>query len=163
MTIGTKSMLFGVHAFWWHPFTVWLAWVRLYRALPGWPETVAIVLHDQYWGCPNIDGVEGKRHPMRGARWAGVAGGSRARVLALTHSRSFCATHGLRLGKLCAPDKLSIFFDPEWFYLLRARLSGELPEFISNAVEAGHVPAGTTGREWLAWYKNRVKISCGNP
>jgi len=149
-------MLFGVHCFWWHPITVWLAWVSLYRRLPDWPETVAIGLHDEYWGSPNIDGAEGKRHPVRGARWARVFGGRKAELMALTHSRDFCRLHGLRPGSLCLPDKLSIFFDPAPFYLLRAQLSGELAEFVSNAVAAGHVPEGTTGKEWYCWYRDRV-------
>ena len=47
-------------------------------------------------------------------------------TLVLLHSRRYAKVHGLEPSKLCWADKLSIMYDPEWFYLLRARASGEL-------------------------------------
>src|SRR5574342_444860 len=71
MKIGTKTLLFGVHQFLWHPLTVWHAWVKLYGRQPHWWELVAIFCHDLgYWGLPNLDGPEGREHPLRGARIA---------------------------------------------------------------------------------------------
>lgn len=68
MKIGTRSLLFGVHQFLWHPVTVVIAWRKLYGRLPHWHELIAIALHDiGYWGLPNIDGAEGREHPVRGA------------------------------------------------------------------------------------------------
>src|SRR5688572_14675463 len=68
MNVGTKSLLFGVHQFLWHPLTVWLAYVRLYGRLPNWWQCIAIFCHDLgYWGRPNMDGKEGKQHPYGGA------------------------------------------------------------------------------------------------
>lgn len=73
MTTGTKSLLFGVHQFLWHPLTVLLAWVYLYRSFPNPKELLCIFVHDWgYWGCPNMDGPEGERHPERAATHAEV-------------------------------------------------------------------------------------------
>lgn len=56
MKTGTKSLLFGVHQFIWHPLTVLLAWIKLY-GWPAWEELVCIIIHDWgYWGKSNMDG-----------------------------------------------------------------------------------------------------------
>lgn len=39
MNVGTKSLLFGVHQFIWHPITVTLAWHRLREAGPSHEST----------------------------------------------------------------------------------------------------------------------------
>jgi len=71
MTVGTKSILFGVHQFLWHPITVGLAWKHLYGVWPNRYEWVAIFCHDLgYWGKSNMDGAEGRTHPKRGAELA---------------------------------------------------------------------------------------------
>lgn len=71
MKIGTKSVLFGVHQFLWHPWTVGLAWRQIYDRWPRWWEWVAIAVHDLgYWGCPDIDGELGQAHPVKGAKLA---------------------------------------------------------------------------------------------
>jgi hypothetical protein len=69
LRVGTKSVLFGAHAFWLHPGLVVLAWWKLY----GFPRDirlwVAFFVHDLgYWGKPNMDGTEGEKHPEFGAR-----------------------------------------------------------------------------------------------
>ena len=70
MNVGTKSLLFGVHQFIWHPVTVLIAWVSLYGR-PTWRELICIIVHDWgYWGAPNMDGEEGERHPEVGAEIA---------------------------------------------------------------------------------------------
>jgi len=68
VTVGTKSILFGVHQFAIHPLFVALAWWRLY-GFPFDPRLwVAFVVHDLgYWGKPNMDGPEGERHVEWGA------------------------------------------------------------------------------------------------
>ena len=35
MRVGTKSVLFGAHAFWLHPFALAVAWWKLYRWTPA--------------------------------------------------------------------------------------------------------------------------------
>ena len=68
MKIGTKSLLFGVHLWFWHPLMVAIAWWKLY----GFPRDirlwVAFFVHDWgYWGSPEMDGPQGDLHPHRGA------------------------------------------------------------------------------------------------
>ncbi len=161
MKTGTKSVLFGVHAFWWHPITVYLAWIQLYRRWPTFWETVAIFFHDLgYWGSSKMDDEYGELHPVRAVRlmrrifgWRGVLASHEV----LYHSRFLVARWNKAMGgnlepsRLCWADKLSLAFDPSWFYLFRARLSGELAEYKSNAVK-------TTGKEmtdseWFNWIR----------
>ena len=70
MKVGTKSVLFGAHCFFIHPFFVARAWTRLY-GFPRDPRIwVCFFLHDiGYWGMPNMDGPEGEEHPRLGAGW----------------------------------------------------------------------------------------------
>lgn len=168
MKIGTKSVLFGVHQFAIHPLTVLLAWRKLYRRWPNWWELIAIVLHDTpgYYGCADIDGVEGKHHPERGAHWAAYISGAICYhvgrhdwdlfFFTACHSRDWAAIHRTPVSPLYCADKFSIFYDPEWCYLLRARLSGELTEFKTRAIASGELPAGATDRQWLHFYKQNV-------
>jgi hypothetical protein len=168
MRVGTKSLLFGVHAFWWHPLVVTLAWIRLYRKLPNLHELVAIIFHDVgYWGCRDMDGDCGIIHPIRGARL--VVKISRGlnflfrplgfrpsclqgqQELCWGHSSAFARELGMPVSKLCAPDKLSVLFEPWWFYSLRARLSGELDEYVKNG------PPGLTPRQWFRWLQRKFK------
>lgn len=165
MRIGTKSILFGVHQFLWHPITVLLAWRRLYGVWPCWDELIVIVFHDVgYWGLPNMDGPEGKAHPLKGARAAGrIVGLLRGRkfcwwtyLLAVCHSRDYAKVEGVEVSRLYAADKCSILFDPAWFYILRARLSGEIHEFKARALTSGHSLPGATDKEWYTFYRNNV-------
>lgn len=71
--VGLRSVLWGVHAFWWHPVTVARAW----RAIHGeWPKClsywVAIFCHDLGYAvnCTSMDGPDGTLHPERGAKLA---------------------------------------------------------------------------------------------
>jgi hypothetical protein len=68
MRVGTKSILFGAHALWLHPWFVAAAWTKLY-GFPWDPRLwVAFFVHDLgYWGKPNMDGPEGELHPTFGA------------------------------------------------------------------------------------------------
>lgn len=63
MKIGTKSVLFGAHCFFLHPFFVARAWCHLY-GFPFDPRLwIAFFVHDLgYWGKPNMDGPEGETH-----------------------------------------------------------------------------------------------------
>lgn len=69
MKIGTKSVLFGAHCFFIHPWFVALAWWRLY-GFPLDPRLwVAFFVHDLgYLGKPNMDGPEGEKHPVWAAK-----------------------------------------------------------------------------------------------
>lgn len=56
MKVGTKSVLFGVHFFLWHPILVFIGWWKLY-SFPCDPRLwVAFIVHDLgYLGKPNMD------------------------------------------------------------------------------------------------------------
>lgn len=150
ISVGTKSLLFGVHAFWWHPITVWIAWVKLYGEYPTWRECACIVFHDWgYFGCETMDGKDGDDHPVFGAELADYFFGQKYHDLVLYHSRYLSKRHGKSPSLLCWPDKTSMMYDPVWFYMLRARISGEIKEYHANAVKRGFIPASFTQKEWL--------------
>lgn len=168
MKVGTKTILFGVHQFLWHPFTVWRAWRWLYGTNPNWWQCICILLHDVgYWGLPDLDGEAGKTHPRGGAllslrvvewiarkRNKGPSYGLSAYYFSLLHSRDLARATDQEPSRLCWADKACILFDPPWFYLLRARLAGELPEFKHNAEPS----IGKVADEvWLNWYRGRVR------
>lgn len=183
MNTGTKSLLFGVHQIVWHPITVFLAWCELY-GLPNWKELVCIVIHDWgYWGSPNMDGAEGEKHPEYAAKVASfwldtnfekVFETERKTGIFLTkeelkaleptewkwhyfcllHSRHYAKRHHMIPSRLCWADKLSIKYDPWWFYLPRAWLSGELKEY--RALHAGMGEDFKTHREWYFWASGRA-------
>jgi hypothetical protein len=69
VSVGTRSVLFGVHAFWLHPFFTAEAWRQIY----GFPWDVrlwvAFFVHDLgYWNKNNMEGPEGETHVYVGAR-----------------------------------------------------------------------------------------------
>jgi len=143
MKVGTKSLLWGVHQIFWHPLTVTLAWRELYKKWPSWKEFVCIFIHDWgYWGCPNMDGKEGERHPEWAANLALFYLDNNRNLikcvhknsttyynLCLYHSRHYARLHNSEPSKLCWADKLCYKYDPVWFYTLRAKLSGEIKEY----------------------------------
>lgn len=185
MKIGTRTLLFGVHQFLWHPFTVWRAWRWLYGYAPSWWQCIAIFCHDLgYVGKPNLDGTEGKTHPDGGAEltrrivfklarlfqprrhsstaayWYRHDLAECAYLFSRHHSREYAKQLGETPSQLCWADKACILFDPPWLYLLRARLSGELAEFKTNAEPyIGKV----SDEAWLQWYRARVRNLLLNP
>lgn len=168
MKLGTKSLLFGVHQFLWHPITVARAWHFLFDRWPrGW-EWLAIFVHDfGYWGCDNMDGEEGKKHPINGSHLAfnimrffhvSKLRAGQVEDLVRYHSQSLAEMENEKPSALCWPDKLSIKFDPAWFYLLRARLSGELKEYRVNAHISKDIKKWETDRVWLRWLRKKNTI-----
>ena len=165
MKIGTKSLLFGVHQFIWHPLTILRAWRKCYRLWPTWWELVAIICHDWgYWGCENMDGPEGQRHPEAGAQivhdivyglsCGDVSLATTAGYLSLFHSAHYAQANDCEVSELYLPDKMSILYDPKWFYLLRGWLSGEVTEYVRNAP----LCVGTQGPSyWYDWYRAKIQ------
>jgi hypothetical protein len=164
ISIGTKSLLLGVHQCFWHPFTVLLAWIELY-GFPNWKELICIIIHDWgYWGCKNMDGEEGEMHPRYAAilsnKWLDGTPGREYSwegtysALCLLHSRHYARHLGATPSKLCWADKLSIKYDPWWFYLPRALLSGELQEY--RALHASMGENFKTHRDWYNWAAGRA-------
>jgi hypothetical protein len=156
MRVGTKSVLYGAHAFWLHPWFVAWAWWRLY-GFPWDPRLwVAFFVHDLgYIGKPNMDGEEGEQHPVLGARfvsaWFDWREDPRDVLLnfwktspnpvrfglwgqfVLCHSRYFAKTLGLQPSRLCIADKLALALTPWWLYLPMVRATGEIREYMAHA------------------------------
>jgi hypothetical protein len=158
MKTGTKSLLFGVHQFLWHPLTVLIAWHHLYGR-PSWRELVCIIIHDWgYWGSPNMDGDEGERHPEWAAKVANQLFGKKYHDLCLYHSRHYARRLNAEPSLLCWADKLSSIYEPMWFYLLRARLSGELAEY--RKLASAYIPLSSSDQKWFQWVQERlIKIA----
>ncbi len=133
MTVGTKSVLFGVHQFIIHPLFVFAAWWKLF-GFPRDPRLwIAFIVHDWgYWGSPNMDGTEGERHTELGDKICGVFG-SEWCGFCLYHSRFAAIRDGKSFSLLCVADKLSITLEPPWLYLPRVRWSGEIHEYLKLA------------------------------
>ena len=164
MKMGTRSVLYGVHQIFWHPLTVAAAWRRLYGAWPKWWEWVAICLHDVgYVGKSEMDSADGITHPELGARLTKKIVGlcsSKSRAeeafrLSLYHSSHYARVAGQPVSRLYLPDKASILVEPEWLYLLRARLSGEIREYVAR--ESEKVGFELTVRAWLSLYKEKIR------
>jgi len=153
LPVGRRSIIIGVHQFLWHPFTVFLAWRKLYGT-PSFREIICIFIHDWgYWTCSDIDGKEGIKHPELGANIARVLLGPEYTELCLYHSRSYARAAGVQPSKLCHADKLSIAYEPWWFYLSRAWLSGELGEYRRRSAEEHYIPESVSHRTWFGWIK----------
>jgi hypothetical protein len=163
LSTGTKSLLFGVHQFIWHPITVYLAWISLYKKRPNWKDTICIIIHDWgYWGCQNMDDKKGEAHPEFAAslahalfdkdRWQDWTYYN----LCLYHSRHYARALKVEPSKLCWADKYSIVYETWWTYLPRAWASGELPEYRKIASDSGFVSECRTSREWFVWIQSRL-------
>lgn len=156
METGTKSVLFGVHQFLWHPVTVYIAWWKLYGR-PTWREAVCIFVHDLgYIGSPDMDGDRGETHPFLGASIALRLFDSKHYFLCLYHSRHYARTAGMEPSKLCWADKLSILYDPWWLYIPRAIMSGEIHEYRKQSAIVGGIPLTSSHRRWFKWVKARM-------
>ncbi len=129
MKIGTKSILYGVHAFWLHPWFVALAWWKLF-GFPWDPRLwVAFFVHDfGYWGKSNMDGPEGESHVCLGANIMHKFG-TDWWWLCLSHSRFWAKNNNVRVSSLCVADKWAMIITPTWLYLLMARATGEIREY----------------------------------
>ena len=142
MKIGTKSVLFGAHAFYLHPWFVAWAWWKLY-GFPWDPRLwVAFFVHDLgYWGKPNMDGDEGEEHPYLGARimyklfdrTRGWLPDARWFSFCLFHSRFLAKRHNTPPSRLCIADKLAIALTPWWLYLPMVIATGEIREYVRLA------------------------------
>ncbi len=147
MKVGTKSILYGVHAFWLHPFIVAIAWTKLY-SFPLDPRIwLSFLVHDiGYIGCTSIDGPDGKLHPILGSKMMSIFGPNWSDFVKY-HSRGQARRDNKPVSKLCLADKLAWTIEPWWLYIPRATLSGEIYEYMNSAV--GHFTFSNK-REWYA-------------
>jgi hypothetical protein len=178
MKMGTKSLLIGAHQFIWHPLTLFMAWVYLYREFPGWKECVCMFIHDWgYWGLDNMEGEGGEKHPYLGANLAWIYLDRKQVVfdgysptvtiptaslnktyfyMCLFHSRTLADKFKMKPSRLCRVDKLSAMFERWWIYLPRVWLSGEWREYRAEAAQSGVHPATTSDIEWFNWARERM-------
>lgn len=139
MTIGTKSLIFGVHNPFIHYYYTAKAWLKLYGFNLRFLDPrlhLSFLLHDLgYWGCKTMDGEDGSRHPELGARVIGKLFGIRWYDFCLFHSGTMVKIYneesdsGFRESKLFAADKLSSILYPKWLYKILSTLSGEWFEY----------------------------------
>ena len=162
MSIGTRSVLLGAHAFWLHFWFVLAAWIELF----GFPWDIRIwiacAVHDLgYLGKPDVEGREGETHVELGARIMGFLFGDSWADFAACHSRYWAKRMNRPVSALCIADKLAFVITPAWLYLPMTRATGELAEYMLRAKErqAGseHFTAeesaqlnSTDERTWLA-------------
>lgn len=154
MKIGTKSVLFGAHCFFIHPFFVAYAWYKLY-GFPYDPRLwIAFFVHDiGYLGKPNIDGPEGELHPYRGAFIMGALFGRKWYEFTLHHSRFLSKKNRAQYSKLCVADKLALSITPAWMYLPMVRLTGEIKEYMKDAARNSNGALQVQASDKV-WYKN---------
>ena len=152
MKIGTRSLLFGAHQVFIHPWFVAWAWWKLYGFPMDFRLWIAFIIHDWgYWGKPNMDGAEGELHPYWAAKIMSFFDdqpGGHWHDFTLYHSRFLAKLHDKIPSRLCAADKLAIGLTPAWLYLPLTWLSRELPEYMEG--KAARTPAGNSSA-WK-WY-----------
>jgi len=181
MKVGTKSVLFGAHCFFLHPWFVAAAWWKLY-GFPWDPRLwIAFFVHDLgYIGKPNMDGPEGEDHVLLGARvmqilfgwmekrvdWSHVGvqmpNGKREWLgpwaqFSLFHSRFYAKKHGLPFSRLCVADKLAICLTPAWLYLPMVNLTGEVREYLAMSAANGNTKyafMSVDAKSQREWYAN---------
>jgi hypothetical protein len=132
-SVGTRSVLYGAHAFWLHWIFVAIGWIKLY----GFPYDPRIwfcfVIHDiGYFGQPNMDGPEGETHPELGANIVRFLFGDKWGDFCLFHSRYYAKKQDRKPSKLCFADKLAFVYTPKNLYLRMVNLTGEIEEYLKN-------------------------------
>jgi hypothetical protein len=153
MKIGTKSVLYGAHCFFLHPWFVAAAWTKLY-GFPWDPRLwVAFFVHDLgYLGKPNMDGPEGERHVEFGAKIMRALFGDEWGDFSLYHSRYYAKLNNHSVSRLCFADKMSFIFTPRWLYLLCVTATGEIEEYLKNAQKADSKHWSPTGFDKYRWH-----------
>ena len=156
MTLGTKSLLFGVHQFILHPLLVTIAWIKLYKSFPNWRELICIFIHDWgYWGVDDVKGEKGDKHPEYGAQIAYWMFGPEWYYFILGHSSFYMARSGVERSKLFGPDKYWHCMVPLWFYKMLSVPTGEF-KYYRNMTHARQV-VDTKGSDAL-WWKTLQKV-----
>lgn len=104
-----------------------------------------------------MDGPDGVDHPELGARIMAWLQPRNTKLpdLVRCHSRTYSRRIGKTESRLCWADKACIDWDPRWWYLFRARLSGELAEYRLNAHKSCHVFDWEADRVWYDWLRER--------
>ena len=134
MKLGTKSLLWGAHAFFLHPFMVAWGWWHLWGA-PRDPKLwICFLLHDVgYLGLEEMDGEGSENHVRLGAEITRRLCGDRYADECYRHSRLWCRLNGRTISRLCLADKMAFVLTPALLYLPMAKASGELQEYMDRS------------------------------
>jgi hypothetical protein len=169
MTVGTRSVLFGAHAFWLHFWFVGLAWARLFGAPWDVRLWVAFAVHDLgYLGKNDVEGRDGETHVELGASIMGFFFGDSWADFVACHSRYWAKRMNRQVSALCIADKLAFVLTPAWLYLPMTRATGELAEYMLRArerqaeseyftAEESAQLSSTDERVWLAGLKSYTR------
>ena len=156
MTVGTRSVLFGVHNIFVHPLLVGIAWWKLFGPPLDPRLWIAFLVHDiGYIGKCSVEGPIGETHVELGARIMQALFGKSWGDFCRGHSRYYARSRGLRISRLCVADKLAFVLTPAWLYLPLARASGELAEYMERSKER-QAGAYLTPAE-------SARLECNNP
>lgn len=150
MRLGTKTMLFGVHQLFVHPFLVTISWILLYKSLPSYKELFCIFIHDWgYFGKKDLKGADGDTHPELGANIAGKLLGKKWGDFILGHSTFYAARKEIGVSKLMAPDKYWHCIVPYWLYALLSIPTGEMKHYrkLNHARQVANGSA--SNKEWF--------------
>lgn len=74
--------------------------------------------------------------------------------LSMFHSRFYARAHDRLPSRLCFADKLSFATTPRWLYLLLARASGELDEYMKAARSGKYAKEQQAADDPRDWYDN---------
>ena len=156
MTLGTKTLLFGVHQVLIHPLLVTISWVKLYHSFPNWRELFCIFIHDWgYWGKPSLKDADGDTHPELGAKIAHRLFDKERysydwQNFILGHSSFYVVRNGIQPSKLLAADKYFHCMIPLWFYKMLAVPTGEFKHYreLKHARQVSDLDVSDT--EWWA-------------
>lgn len=152
LPVGSRSLLYGSHCWFIHPWFVARAWVILYGKPTHWAQWLSFVVHDWgYWNCRNMDGEEGEAHPNAGAMIVGYWCGPAWHDFCLLHSRYYAKRLNLPYSRLCVADKLAFAVTPAWVYIPCAWLSGEVWEYLPNALASDKPHFRSFHRLWKCY------------
>src|SRR5260370_28865337 len=136
MTVGTRSVLFGTHAFWLHFWFLAIAWVRCFGVPRDVRLWVAFAVHDLgYLGKNDVEGRDGETHVELGASIMGFFFGDSWADFVACHSRYWAKRMNRQVSALCIADKLAFVLTAAGLYLPMTRASGELAEDMLRAKE----------------------------
>lgn len=160
MKVGTKSLLFGVHQFLWHPMFVTLGWLWLFGR-PSLGQFIAIVIHDWgYWGKSNMDDAEGNTHPEWAALFFERWGRKDLAAMCRGHSRFWAKEKNVPLSKLCYADKVGSAFMPWWWWGAAAKLTGEFWDYMKAEKHELEEKGWKERKDTAVWFRQWRYFVC---
>lgn len=136
LPVGPRSVLWGAHCWFIHPWFVALGWWKLYGFPKDYRLWIMFFVHDLGYlvrWCREMDSEAGEDHVLSGARFMGYWFGEEWYWESLCHSRYYAEREGHKPSRLCWADKYSVCLEPAWLYLPRVVLSGEVWEYLKYA------------------------------